>query len=503
MSNPSASLYAGLRAEFGRPAAFCEGGDLPAEQLLQAIWQHQRLRRDRLKTLRGQALFILHPGFLNREAGPDFRGAIVQIGQAPPQTGDIEIDPQPADWRHHQHQNNPAYANVVLHVVWKSSPSGSDPAGLPLLELEPVLDDSLASLSAWLHQETPPAPPPFLEGRCAAPLRELASGQLETLLTQAALLRFQSRAEQFTTRARDAGWTQALWEGLFRALGYKHNPWPMLRLAELRDRWHKAGAAVTEDTARLLGLSGLLPTDLPAASKESSNYLRRLWDCWWRERDSFADCTLPARVWRLSGIRPANHPQRRLALAAHWLCGKVLPAQLREWSRDSVTDSRLPDSLLKVLQPATEPFWSRHYTLRSRATGKPIPLLGRDRITDLAGNVILPWLWARARQGRRTRIQAEMQRRYLAWPVGADNAVLKMARLRLLGTRRTALPPGMAMQQGLHQIVGDFCDHSNSLCEACRFPDVARLWDCSRADGFALPPVNSVMPSGQIWPAPG
>ena len=52
------------------------------------------------------------------------------------------------------------------------------------------------------------------------------------LLDAAARVRFQTKAAQFRARARHAGWEQALWEGLFRALGYKHNVWPMQNLAE-------------------------------------------------------------------------------------------------------------------------------------------------------------------------------------------------------------------------------------------------------------------------------
>jgi hypothetical protein len=34
----------------------------------------------------------------------------------------------------------------------------------------------------------------------------------------------------------------------------------------------------------------------------------------------------------------------------------------------------------------------------------------------------------------------------------------------------------VAAQQGLLQILRDFCDHSNALCEHCQFPElVARL----------------------------
>jgi hypothetical protein len=68
-----------------------EDQDSPPEGLLQTIWQHQRLRRDQLKTLDGQPLRILHPGFRNVEGGPDFCGALVQVGDSrrggPPHQG--------------------------------------------------------------------------------------------------------------------------------------------------------------------------------------------------------------------------------------------------------------------------------------------------------------------------------------------------------------------------------------------------------------------------------
>ena len=53
---------------------------------------------------------------------------------------------------------------------------------------------------------------------------------------------------------------------------------------------------------------------------------------------------------------------------------------------------------------------------------------------------------------------------------------LKLARQRLLGG---TLPRGMqsaAMQQGLLQVVRDFCGHSNSICSGCRFPDLVKAW---------------------------
>jgi hypothetical protein len=103
-------------------------------------------------------------------------------------------------------------------------------------------------------------------------------------------------------------------------------------------------------------------------------------------------------------------------------------------------------------------------------------LLGAARVTDLAVNVVLPWLWIRARAGGHEKFQAEIERRLFAWPAAEDNSVLKLARQRLLGSSRPGRLAGAAAQQGLLQIVRDFCEHSNAVCADCRFPDLVRSW---------------------------
>jgi hypothetical protein len=36
--------------------------------------------------------------------------------------------------------------------------------------------------------------------------------------------------------------------------------------------------------------------------------------------------------------------------------------------------------------------------------------------------------------------------------------------------------PGAAAQQGLIQMVPDFCDHSNAICEHCKLPELVKDW---------------------------
>jgi len=446
------------------------GGPHPPERLLQSVWHHQRLQRDRLLTLDGRPVRVLHPGFWNHEAGPDFRGAVVQIGQEEARSGDIEIDLARRNWQAHHHQGNPAFANVILHVVWSDGPGASHP--LPTLALEKFLDTALNEMQSWAGSAAAAIWPEALRGACSAPLGRLTPEQSGGLLQQAALVRFQRKGLELEIRARQAGWEQALWEGLFRALGYKQNVWPMQRVAELLPRLGEAVRSPLEWQARLFGVSGFLG----AAHEKSRDheYLQNLWDHWWRDRERFQEVVLPKTLWRLSGLRPANQPQRRLALAAHWLASKNFPGTLENWFTKEAADIFLPQSLLSCLQPPQDEFWSRHWSFQSPRLAKPQPLLGEARATDLAINVILPWFWIRARAGRNERLTRLAEERFFAWPAAQDNSLLRLARQRLLGRQPAGGAQSAASQQGLLQIVRDFCDHSNAVCADCSFPDVVR-----------------------------
>ena len=484
----SENFYAQWRPQ-SAAANFLRDEQFPTERLLQRIWQHQRLKRDALKTTDGEIVRVFHPGFASVEGGPDFCNAVLQIGGDAPRSGDVEIDLRSAGWHVHGHDRNKNFQNVLLHAVWdetKSASNGNVPA---ILILKNALDAPLAELSLSLENESLRSLPENLRGKCCAPLRELDETKLAELLRQAARVRFENKAAQFRARAKNVGWEQTLWENLFRALGYKHNVWPMQNLAEtivahasrLCDENLKRTGGMPVPLlalqARLLGVSGLLPDELTRAQKSSDTYLRRVWDFW----------------WKFHGLRPANHPQRRLALASHWLADGNFISKIEGWAIGVEQASRLSSvsqknetgatpvlqtencaALLKILQPPMDEFWSWHWTFKSARMKKPQPLLGGARVTDLAVNVILPWLWIRAKEGGNQKIRREVEQRFFAWPAAEDNSILKLARQRLLGTSNARVLKTAAAQQGLMQIVRDFCGHSNAVCDDCRFPELVR-----------------------------
>jgi hypothetical protein len=443
---------------------------------MQLVWQHQRMQRGKFRTLDGAPLAVLHPGFWNREAGPDFRGAVLRFGDGAPVTGDVEVDREAGGWKAHGHAGNPAFGKVILHVVWEAGAGAGLASKLPTLAMGRFLDAPMEDLMEWAKVSGTPWPEEW-RGQCCAPLRSLPAEALNSLLEQAARARLERKGKALGNRAKEAGWEQALREGLFRGLGYKKNAWPMQCVAEILARIELPPGSALVWQARLLGVGGLLPEEVAGHTETARRYLKQVWDHWWRERELFDGMVLPRQVWVYHGQRPGNHPQRRLALAAHWLAAEGLKEALDKWfeKADSAgSKGKFARELMEVLQGRTDAFWSRHWTLRAKPLPKAQPLLGLDRTGDLAMNTLLPWFWMRGAARQKPEEVAKAEALYLAWPKGEDNAVLKLARERLLGTGSDREFGTAASQQGLLQIVGDFCTQAGSLCAECRFPELAR-----------------------------
>ncbi len=251
------NFYAAWRERCRAVNLLRDGDSTPPEKLLQAVWHHQRLQRDQLKTSDGRRLRVLHPGFASLEGGPDFRGAVLQFDHATPVSGDVEIDLQPSGWHAHGHDTNSNFQNVILHVWFGTktqSPRSKSASPFAQIALKDVLDAPAAELALALENES--GLPESLRGKCSAPLCELTAPQLSALLNATReKVRFSKQALAILARAKNSGWEQALWENLFRALGYKHNVWPMQGLAETKIHWTRGAGSAFEFQARLFGVS--------------------------------------------------------------------------------------------------------------------------------------------------------------------------------------------------------------------------------------------------------
>jgi hypothetical protein len=450
--------------------------DPPSERHLRCVWADPSLRPQALHTLEGEPVRVEDPGRWNLEAGPDFLDAILAIGhKARRVVGDVEVHLRPADWQHHGHSSDPAYAKVVCHLTYWSGrlPDGVLPPGATHIALRGALAampgfsfesiDVDAFPYATLTAERPP---------CAEALAAMPGGARMALLDAAGQERLRAKAARMATAISEVGPDQALYEEWMVALGFKNNRSAFRHLAhaipvqELRDI--SEGDVLTA-YAILLGVAGLIPRQCtPDREDESVGFIRRMWTAWWKRESRFEKRMLPRNLWRLSGCRPLNHPTRRLAGAAD-----LFVRQLSLTDQILSIDTRNPivwrDALHDIMEASVAMEFVLHRQgLASRRRPQAIALIGAEREAAIAANVVLPFLAACGKS---------VEPLFAALAIEANNAVIRETAHALFGRDHSpSLYRTGLRQQGLIQIAQDFCLDRRTGCAGCRLPAAIGRW---------------------------
>ena len=401
----------------------------------------------------GGSAEVLQFGVWNRESGPDFKDAAVSINGGPPVRGCIELDPDVRDWERHGHAVNPAYGAVVLHCFWRKGHAEAFTRTHRGRAVPQVFLD--------LSQRVPKPQgliPCARAGRCAPVIHSLSGPETEALLLEAAKRRLYRKAERFAQTERAHCESVALYQKVAETLGYKANKLPFQLLAQrlpLSD-WRRH-PKVFESV--LFGVSGFLPSTNLRLSKDpliTETYLRALWDQWWPWRTELLNLTIPEKYWKFSGVRPLNHPQRRVAalsvLAENWRTAhKVL--QTGDFAQ-----------INRFFTALAHPYWSYHYTLMSAPSPKRLALIGSERVAGILANVMMPLAFARGLR------HFEKLREI---PAFGFNHSLERAARRFFGQEAKAVPllRKALFQQGALEIYGEFCGQDTSDCLHCRFPE--------------------------------
>lgn len=321
----------------------------------------------------GRKFQVKNTGRWNRDAGPDFRDAVLIFDDGREERGDIEIDRTDSDWESHGHSRNPAFNNVILHVFILRSKktffTRSD-ANREILQLHlPALADELPTTTPrTTHALTP--------------LDALSQPVFLRLLEAAAAWRLRRKARRLHSLASMRGQDQILFEHISRALGYSRNANPMMLCAQ---RAGLTAARADNGEALLFGLAGFLEDEPPSASqKEAVLYHRALWQQWWKIRAGYDRLLLSRKDWDTASLRPFNHPHRRLgtvsAIASAW------PSIRRAFQNTTA------DALEEILSKLSHPFWNRHHRLGGAPLKNATALLGAERIKDILTNVWWPWV---------------------------------------------------------------------------------------------------------------
>lgn len=201
------------------------------EARIQQVWGLQEFRQGTWFGDGGERIKVLHAGYLNRGAGPDFREARIEI-DGTVRVGDVEVHLYREDWWRHHHNTDNRYENVMLHAVLFSGGAG-----------RPVQTASGRLIPEWvmgpwlrLDLETLASGEAGLWGESAPELSEWISGALPgDLLYQlrcASHRRWEMKVSVVGGLRRAHGRNDALHRLVLYYLGYPLNRAPFWEMAE-------------------------------------------------------------------------------------------------------------------------------------------------------------------------------------------------------------------------------------------------------------------------------
>lgn len=270
------------------------------ERILQKIWLRRDFSVEDAHLTDGRSLSIEDPGTWNRLGGPDFKRARLVVGGRRI-VGDVEIHLHETSWAAHAHASDPAYREVVLHVVLfptdVPSTMGVEGRRIPILILLPLLRRGLED---YADEDAIERLASRAAVRAVDEFALLPLAQRLKLLALEAERRWREKVRFAAQRVAHAGWEEACHQTALEILGYRFNRLPMLRLADVwtLDRWRR-NEVVIESLYRS-----------------------------------------EAERWSTQGSRPANHPFRRLLQYARWVEARPdWPRRLWNWTPPEIADN--------------------------------------------------------------------------------------------------------------------------------------------------------------------
>ncbi len=408
------------------------------ESVLYERWQQLALSGETIH-YGGRSLQVLQSGRLNTARGPDFRSARFRLDGVVFQ-GDVECHLKYQDWYHHQHHLDPAFADVLLHIVNASGTA-----------LPPVHHEQSAISIPTIPLPVPTANP--LQRPCSIRAADLP------LLNDLALKRLRLKEHLFQSLLQSFSVEQIFYEYFLRALGYSANSGAFQLLAR-RLPWSWLSRQSRQDTvcAVYAGTAGFLPYS------SSDKIILKLSTCYKREHSFLDAAPLDSSIWQFAGIRPSNHPHFRLAGWVHFFFS--LPETPFQIVRQ-ILSSRLPfkqayAQLQAYLHVPCPPYWQTHYGFGlQRHSGKARSFLGPSRIGELLINLILPLFRALAQGSGSHGFVRYLENFYLYLPAYSGYTYFKQFKLPVFQNER----PTLALYQGLFYLEEYYC--RTGKCAVC------------------------------------
>jgi Protein of unknown function (DUF2851) len=349
------------------------------ENFLHFIWKFQYFDKLELKTTQGEEVKIVSKGSHNFDAGPDFSTARIFIGNTE-WVGNIEIHVKSSDWYMHQHQNNMAYSNVILHVVFDDNKPAKYPETenkIPTIELKDRINHNqwnayqkIIASSQWIP--------------CASQIHTVPNiyvGKWKERLLVERLVE-KSKSVETLLQQSNNDWRKTFYKFLAKSFGFKVNSDPFEALANITDQSilskYKNNQHLIE--ALLFGQAGFLN------QKFSDSYSLMLQKDYKFLANKHGLVSLTSEIWKFSKIRPSNFPTIRIAQFAILIC-----------KSDNLLSQILEEENLNNLRSFFEVeintgYWFNHFQFEKQSKER-VKSLGKDAVNNILINNISVFLF--------------------------------------------------------------------------------------------------------------
>lgn len=410
------------------------------EDFLHYLWKFQKFNAVDLVTVDNEILFIQNPGTHNLNSGPDFFNGQIELNT---QTwaGNIEIHIKSSDWYAHLHHMDPAYDNVILHVVWEhdSEVFRKDNSVIPTLVLQNYTSTEISGAyrnlitkeRKWIN--------------CENDFASVDSFTIDNWLERLYFERLELK-ERFIVKELKASqnhWEALLFRLLCKNFGLKVNGESFFSIAKSIDFsiLKKASQDLIQLESLLMGQARLLEGE-----KEDGYFkiLSEHYDYQTRKYHLDNSTVISPKFFRL---RPPNFPTLRLAQLASLYFHK-------ENLFSEILAASTINEFYSIFKLETSEYWDMHYNFGVGST-KRKKTLSLAFIDLLVINTIIPLKFCYAREHGKDLTEEILK---LASEIPSEENIIIKKFNSLKKVSKNAY-----QSQGLLQLKSQYCDTNRCL----------------------------------------
>ncbi len=409
------------------------------EEFLHYIWKYSLFENNKLVADTGEKIDILHSGYPNINAGPDFINATIIIDGIK-WAGNVEIHINSSDWYRHNHTYDKAYDNVILHAVINNDQITKRTNGATIPTIELKFDKSLYNVYSRLISSEQWIP-------CQNEISKIDGFTMNYWLNVLLIARLEMKVRSIynTLKATNNDWEETFYIHLARNFGLNVNSLPFEMLAKslpfkylLR---HKN--SITQIEALLFGQAGFLNNSIPG-----DNYYMTLKSEYNFLKNKFRLNTMDHHMWRFLRLRPRNFPTVRLAQFA-----ALIYSSDRLFSK--VIECESIAQIRKYFNVETSEYWNNHFIF-GKESNKEVKTIGENAFNIIVINTVIPFLFAYGKYKGKEELKERTIDFYAEIPPEDNSITRKWGKLGIIS--KCAF-----YSQALIQLKNQHCNHKECL----------------------------------------